>query len=185
MKKESLKSVEAVVEKEIKFAKDKLRAAQIECLRELALANLAAAAPKESKVKALSDIEKKVAKLEKYLSSTRDICADYKKVIANVCTILLGTDVTYKPAPTTYFMYKPGTCVVPVRNPNDHNYTCNKVCVCYKNDYALRADGSMGNHLPHLEDTIRLATEKEINAFYDALATKATSSFTKFASLIK
>lgn len=74
--------------------------------------------------------------------------------------------------------YKVGMAVVPLENPNDHNYEIGKpvliISIDGDNDAkALRSNGSIGNFLPRDSrnpHAVRLATNEEIEAYYDQIA---------------
>ncbi len=79
--------------------------------------------------------------------------------------------------------YVNGEIVVPIDNSNSHDYTL-KVPVCpVSGTIGFQVEkGGTGNNLPtHFDGTLRAATEKEINEFYDHVSKneKVKNSFLK------
>lgn len=64
-----------------------------------------------------------------------------------------------------------GMVVVPLTNPNEHDYELEEPVLVVDEDesLALKSDGTLGNHLPHDDDATRFATSEEIDRFYDSL----------------
>lgn len=75
--------------------------------------------------------------------------------------------------------YPVGVIVVPLSNPNCHNYTQDQPVMVWTTDgrvKALRMDGSVGNYLPNRTtqaEATRFATPAEAKTFVDALKPKA------------
>lgn len=103
-------------------------------------------------------------KLAKMLKAGRFGCQaeTARGIIEEVFEIKLGREWN----PVYRFGYRPGEAVVPVSNPNFHNYSIGKVYVIMVEDYAVGTNGRVGNHLPRKrKDWVRKATEAEIKAF--------------------
>ena len=65
--------------------------------------------------------------------------------------------------------YISGLAVVPLDNPNSHNYPIGKVAIITNGDIAMKSNGNTGNHLPGggLDGiSVRLATPEETDAFF-------------------
>lgn len=74
-----------------------------------------------------------------------------------------------------------GLIVVPISNPNAHNYTIGQPCMYYEAGRALRPNGDLGNLLPvefkPYGDYIRDATDDEINAFASKVTLDSMETF--------
>ena len=74
-----------------------------------------------------------------------------------------------------------GLIVVPLGNPNSHNYTVGQPCMYYESGRALKPNGDLGNLLPvefrPSGDYIRNATDEEINAFAEKVSIGSMESF--------
>lgn len=72
--------------------------------------------------------------------------------------------------------FEPGMIVVPLTNPNCHDYMIGEPVLCLTDSNSTQAidtNGRLGNHLPNSEvypDACRLATNDEIDSFYERLA---------------
>lgn len=94
--------------------------------------------------------------------------------VAKICEIMIGEKVVL--ASTGDYDFIPGTMVVLLRNPNDHNYTINDPIYVYKQDQGimrtLMGKLDTGNSLPDRYDyegerkPFRLATAEEIETFF-------------------
>lgn len=94
--------------------------------------------------------------------------------VAKICEIMIGEKVVLRSVGDYDFV--PGSMVVLLRNPNDHDYTINDPIYVYKQDQGIMRTvmGKLvtGNSLPDRYDyegerkPFRLATAAEIEAFF-------------------
>jgi hypothetical protein len=92
----------------------------------------------------------------------------YAPAVAKLMSILTGVEISMG----TSWKFPLFSVVVPLKSTGGHNYITGQPCMIVRApDVALRADGTMGNHLPteHAvsHETMRYATEEEIKAFLD------------------
>lgn len=95
--------------------------------------------------------------------------------VARICEIMIGEKIELKS--TSDYDFVPGTMVVLLKNPNDHNYPIGDPIYIYKNNEAisrtLMGKLTTGNCLPDKYDyegskkPFRLATPAEIDLFFD------------------
>lgn len=57
--------------------------------------------------------------------------------------------------------------VIPLSNPNGHNYTKHEPCLIVSSRMALRLKDGVGNNLPDLNYSVRPATNEEIEYFFE------------------
>ncbi len=69
--------------------------------------------------------------------------------------------------------YLPGMILVPIKNPNSHDYKIDEPTCVISSPHGFRLKtADMGNSLPDFECSVRFATEEEINEFYRKVAFK-------------
>ncbi len=72
--------------------------------------------------------------------------------------------------PPSNVIFIPGTIVVPLDNDNGHDYEDGEPVFILYSDYGIGSNRvRIGNHLPKSAGSIRAATEKEIEKFYNGL----------------
>lgn len=74
-------------------------------------------------------------------------------------------------------LYPIGSMIVPVANPNSHNYALNEPVLYYGDFRGLRPRGTTGNLLPFeredWKDAMRLATAEEIKTYVEKIEVQA------------
>lgn len=102
------------------------------------------------------------------------ICDTGKKVTAELVSELAGTTISLGEPESRWCKsrwYKPGMMVVPLRNPNHHDYKIGRPALCLTEGQALREDAETGNTLPlNTPENIRPATLEETREFVQKVA---------------
>lgn len=136
----------------------------VDVLRKEAKEFLLTKGPKEE------PLSKEAIKYKKILSSmSRNCDSDVVNGLARILSVMLDESITVKTSGGKGG-YKKFMVVVPVKNPNGHDYELNDpVCIRHRDmgvDWNLRC----GNHLPPIGGkATRLATEDEIDKYMDTL----------------
>jgi len=142
-----------------------------------------------------SGLSEKAVKVYDVLAENRAPAYIYK-----LMSTLLGEDIPVikrEINPGSQGFY-PFSCVVPVSNPNSHNYTKGVPCVLTfvgmtSSNKAMRYDGSTGNNLPKMSlgnsrSPVIPATEEQINEFFEKFGkrtVKLTSEGRKLVEAIE
>lgn len=133
---------------------------------ERAMAANAKMYPTDKPKKDTRKLSAKAKKAEELIQSGKFGCNTNQ--VAELVSILLGEEVIgKKPSATAPLGFVPGAVIVPLTNPNSHDYKIG-VPIYVKVDYSgcVQVDGSRGNHMSCDRSASRPATKDEIISFY-------------------
>lgn len=104
-----------------------------------------------------------------------NVCSGGKRDIANLLSVVLDKKIEVKTPPAAPTIFRAGHVVVPLSNPNSHNYTIDHPCLIYTDgDVAVKSTAVIGNHLPSQSGATRLAKVEEIIAMFIAIEGNVT-----------
>lgn len=116
-------------------------------------------------------LSKEGAKYKKILDSMMKNCdGDVVVGLSKILSVMTGESI--KPSMTAKGKgHINGLIAVPVgRNPNGHDYPIGQPLMIIHGDMGFEATGRMGNHLPPMGTALKVASEDEVDAFFDGLA---------------
>ena len=90
------------------------------------------------------------------------------EAMARIMTALLDEEITIN---NTYYWDRRGVVVIPLSNPNGHNYPISMPALLIGNNFmAISLIGTLGNCMPNnLNEDIRIATDVEVEFYFDQL----------------
>lgn len=92
--------------------------------------------------------------------------SDQKRALAVLFGILLDEEIPIKDLSVEFVEFERYIMVVPIANPNEHNYPIGTPCWIIRHDEALISSGEEGNHLPFQKAALRPANKEEIEEFF-------------------
>ena len=110
-------------------------------------------------------MSEKARKISKILSCSRLAGAQHN-ALHKIAEVLLGEEITAKRICTSG--YPLGVVVVPIKKSGSHNYTLNEpVLIDIESGRSgIRSNGILGNTLPRIGDSVRYATDVEIDGYF-------------------
>ncbi len=89
------------------------------------------------------------------------------------------------PSSGSGMLFIPLAAIVPLSNPNSHNYAIGKVAVAQNTSSTLyRQNGTFGNSMSTLKTSLRPATEKEIQHFVKGLSCHKVKEILRYICII-
>jgi hypothetical protein len=159
------------------------RANLVAQLKLLAIGVAAARKPAEQAKAEISPEQAKVLRLEgllkEFANSGCHVLWDAAKPLTEILKEVTGLNLTTPVEEAQEVPVFPRySVVVPLSNPNGHDYPFEKPCLIVFADIALKSDGEIGNHLPVANSkALRYATEEEFNQFFAELENCSSEEF--------
>jgi hypothetical protein len=130
----------------------------------------------------------KAKKLLALINGSGNFCSGGKRDIIGIVGELIGEKITTKSKdillPSVLGAPK-GAMILLLDNTNSHSYAIGELIAVYQGKNAVDIGGAVGNNLPHFtEENMRIATQEEVNAFYDAAEIIGASKFVKAMNLL-
>lgn len=124
-------------------------------------------AERDKRTEKKATISKEAQSYQRILVQMERNCdSDVVAGLAKILTVMTGEKITPKAPASLMHKY---VVLVPNGNPNGHNYVVGAPVMVYTRDMGFDGTLMFGNHLPTGRKDTRLATEEEIDKFFDAL----------------
>lgn len=113
----------------------------------------------------------------------RHASSEVASAIKRICEVFLGGKIKM---PVDGAFFEPWIIVVPLSNPNGHNYAVNTPCMIVKRNRAVMHDLTIGNNLPDPgRRIIRRATPDEVEQYLGSILPTIASVVGDFRSICK